>query len=326
MKVEKRGDKFILIFPDGEIELTEQQYYEGMERNEIMHDYFKKGYEYSKGKGWTTANTPKELDNIIKIDIRYENQAKALNQLYQEGAERHEIIWILETQIRDLDSDINNPLKHDSLKENKYYKSKLKALLQRIKVPHSKKVKMEDRYNFDEVKKHIETLQSDKEKITYLIDIKAEYNQNRNIFHFSPEVPFGRKCDLEIERIKELANIADNKKNVIQKSDLAKYSNSQIVLIFFYFFKFTGIEPRVTTDIAPIAKFLHLITSKNFSKTPNSDFYKKLSQAPNHVGNKQLLKDLKLIKPLFADVELNEIVKMIDNEIDLCQSEIKREN
>ena len=104
---------------------------------------------------------------------------------------------------------------------------------------------------------------------------------------------------------------------------LGEYSNSQLVLIFYYFFKYSGIEPRVNTDIAPIAKFLHLITGKEFSNIQSSDFYKKLSKAPNHVSDKSLIDDLNHIKPLFQKVELNEIVKMIDNEIDQCRTAIK---
>lgn len=58
-------------------------------------------------------------------------------------------------------------------------------------------------------------------------------------------------------------------------------------------------------------------------KIQRYDFYKKLSKAPNHVSDKSLIDDLNHIKPLFQKVELNEIVKMIDNEIDQCRTAIK---
>lgn len=107
------------------------------------------------------------------------------------------------------------------------------------------------------------------------------------------------------------------------KPRFGEFSNSQLVLIFYYFFKYVGIEPRVSIDIAPIAKFLHLITGKEFSNVQSSDLYKKLSKAPNHVSDKSLIIDLNRIKPLFQKVELNEIVKMIDNEIEQCRMAIK---
>jgi hypothetical protein len=109
-----------------------------------------------------------------------------------------------------------------------------------------------------------------------------------------------------------------------KKKTNLEYSNSQLVLIFYYFFKHNGLEPRVNIDIAPIAKFLHLVTGKEFTAVTNSDFYKKLQSVPNFKTDKTLIEDLQAIKPLFQKVQLNEIVKMIDNEIDLARNEMKQ--
>jgi hypothetical protein len=129
--------------------------------------------------------------------------------------------------------------------------------------------------------------------------------------------------ELEIKKPNEVLKLEAHTTTPKAKPQLGEYSNSQLVLIFYYFFKHSGIEPRVNTDIAPIAKFLHLITGKEFSNTQSSDFYKKLSKAPNHISDKSLIDDLNRIKPLFQKVELNGIVKMIDNEIDQCRTAIK---
>lgn len=102
------------------------------------------------------------------------------------------------------------------------------------------------------------------------------------------------------------------------------YSNSQLVLIFYYFFKQSGLEPRISIDIAPIAKFLHLVTGKDFKAITHSDIYKKLQKAPNVKSDKAIISDLESIKPLFQKVQLNEIVKMIDNEIEMARAESKR--
>lgn len=118
-------------------------------------------------------------------------------------------------------------------------------------------------------------------------------------------------------------NLVQSKNNSGAKGQLNEYTNSQLVLIFYYFFKYLGIEPRKDVDIAPIAKFLHLITGKKFSNTQNSDTYKKLLKVPNHITDKNLKTDLIHIKKLFQKVELNEIVKMIDNEIYQCITAIK---
>jgi len=115
----------------------------------------------------------------------------------------------------------------------------------------------------------------------------------------------------------------DNSKNESKAAHC--FSNSQQVLIFYYFFKHSGLEPRKNIDIAPIAKFIHLITGKDFNSVNNSDFYKKLKTIPNFKSDKDLIKDLEIIKPLFAKVQLPEIVKMIENEIDLARVEIKHQ-
>jgi len=96
---------------------------------------------------------------------------------------------------------------------------------------------------------------------------------------------------------------------------LEEHNNSQTVLIFYYFFKAIGINIRNNIDFAPVAKFMHLITGKEFKATTSSDFYNKLRQAPNFKTNKELIRDLEDIKPLFEKVQLKEAVKAIDEEI-----------
>ena len=181
----------------------------------------------------------------------------------------------------------------------------------------------ENKYDFQKVKQHIETLATVKDKILYLTEIKTDFLQNKSGWDLDIGTPFDRKCELEIKKLNEVLKLEAHTTTPKAKPRLGEYSNSQLVLIFYYFFKYSGIEPRVNTDIAPIAKFLHLITGKEFSNTQSSDFYKKLSKAPNHISDKSLIDDLNHIKPLFQKVELNEIVKMIDNEIDQCRTAIK---
>lgn len=183
----------------------------------------------------------------------------------------------------------------------------------------------ENKYDFQKVKQHIETLTTVKDKILYLTEIKTDFLQNESSGEprLISDKPFDLMCELEIKMLHEVLKLEAHTTTPKAKPRLGEYSNSQLVLIFYYFFKYSGIEPRVNTDIAPIAKFLHLITGKEFSNTQSSDFYKKLSKAPNHVSDKSLIDDLNHIKPLFQKVELNEIVKMIDNEIGQCRTAIK---
>ena len=62
--------------------------------------------------------------------------------------------------------------------------------------------------DFDELKEDIVNLPK-KEQLKILIEAKTEYLQNKNPFKFDImiEVPFDKKCDLEIQKIKELMKI-----------------------------------------------------------------------------------------------------------------------
>lgn len=183
------------------------------------------------------------------------------------------------------------------------------------------------RYNFKKVKLHLVTLPDISKKIQYLIEIKNEYQQDiltNFCFENIEQGTFDQKCDMEIAKLRELSSLEQPLNNPKSQQQFDRFTNSQIVLIFYYFFKFNGLEPRVSIDIAPIAKFIHLITGKDFTTIPNSDFYKKLKSVPNFKSDKDLIIDLEAIKSLFKTVQLNEIVKMIENEIDQARTELNQ--
>ena len=185
------------------------------------------------------------------------------------------------------------------------------------------------KYNFAKIKDHIENLPIS-ERIEYLMTVKKEYMHEDmlDVFDYSvDEYEFILQCNHELNYLKEVLDLKpEDKKDNSGPSLLHQdFSNSKMVLIFYYFFKSCGIEPRVSVDIAPIAKFIHLIAGKKLTSIESSDFYKKLRSAPNFKSDKELIKDLEFIKPLFQKVNLNDIVKMIDNEIKTARSEINQE-
>jgi hypothetical protein len=183
-------------------------------------------------------------------------------------------------------------------------------------------------FDFEAIKTEFTTIEALTEKHKYLMNLLFDYSAKAydidELEHqYYEGMGYIQWIKTELSRCEYEQQLEAHTTTPKEKPRLGEYSNSQLVLIFYYFFKYSGIEPRVNTDIAPIAKFLHLITGKEFSNTQSSDFYKKLSKAPNHIGDKSLIDDLNHIKPLFQKVELNEIVKMIDNEIDQCRTAIK---
>jgi len=178
----------------------------------------------------------------------------------------------------------------------------------------------QEKFNWEETLNYVNSLDDNHAKIKYLLEQKTKHQQE-NDWDLSN---FERNCQFEIDKLKEF--IALEKESPYTEKKAKQHSNSQMVLIFYYFFKQCGIEPRLDVDIAPIAKFIHLITNKEFTKTQNSDFYKKLQRAPNFKSDKGLINDLESIKPLFEKVQLNEVVKLIEQEINVARSEIKQNN
>ena len=176
---------------------------------------------------------------------------------------------------------------------------------------------------FQRVREHSDTLEKLEDRIQYINKAKIRYMQS-NWSNFNRDNPtnniFIYNCELEIERLKEIQS-TENKNSVnTSNTPLGQYTNSQVVLIFHYFFKYSGFELRKNIDIAPIAKFIHLLTGKVLKNNiDSSDYYKKLkSNSPHFKSDKELKNDLMTIKLLFQQVQLSEIVKMIDYEIDSC--------
>lgn len=133
---------------------------------------------------------------------------------------------------------------------------------------------------------------------------------------------------LEMKKAIQLAKTARNDLDELNESKHAKInfvnetpslSQAQWVLVFYYFFKQNGLEPRVGINISPLARFIHLATGIKYSTVQNSDIYDKLSKAPNFKADKELLKDLEKIRPIFENHGFNEILQMIDKEIDMCK-------
>ena len=134
--------------------------------------------------------------------------------------------------------------------------------------------------------------------------------------------------NLTLKRIEcAIDYIEDCKKLDCDEMGISKMSltNNQIVLVFYYFLMSIGIKFRQDIDISHLAKFIHLIGCKELKSVNNSDIYKRLKKAPNFVKDKELIKDLEAIKPLFIKNDLKSVIQLINNEIDTAQSEIKLE-
>ena len=68
----------------------------------------------------------------------------------------------------------------------------------------------ENKYDFQKVKQHIETLTTVEDKILYLTEIKTDFLQNKSSWDFYFDTPFDHKCDLEIKKLGKVLELEAN--------------------------------------------------------------------------------------------------------------------
>ncbi len=100
------------------------------------------------------------------------------------------------------------------------------------------------------------------------------------------------------------------------------FTHNQRMLAAYYMMLSIGIEPRKAVDIAPFARMNHLLSGLPLGKITNSDLYKKARKVPNLSGDKKLLRDLLLIRPYFEDLELHDVIREIDKQVQETRDEI----
>lgn len=83
---------------------------------------------------------------------------------------------------------------------------KLEAELYPKTEPESQPEK-ENKYDFQKVKQHIETLATVKDKILYLTEMKTDFLQNKSGWDLDIGTPFDRKCELEIKKLNEILKL-----------------------------------------------------------------------------------------------------------------------
>ena len=67
----------------------------------------------------------------------------------------------------------------------------------------------ESSFNFDDTKKHLNTLQTAKEKIKYLIERETDYEQNKGL-EWDIGTSYGERCKLERKKIEAFAQLEKN--------------------------------------------------------------------------------------------------------------------
>jgi len=104
---------------------------------------------------------------------------------------------------------------------------KNKKKVNKFKKIESYSTSRKNSFDWNETQKHLKTLPDTKAKIKYLIEQKTEYEQQDGfIFEFSPT--FAEKCELEIKKLKSLAELESSPTQTKEVPQLGQYSNSQL--------------------------------------------------------------------------------------------------
>lgn len=207
--------------------------------NDFNLEIFK---DLTENEDWQGTFEPLEFLNLLyeQFEIINANKAKPLSvktHLLKLDLEKHQLYYFLyflklliytEAGMHLWGQPKDKPLSicHDFIE--KEFDKLEKELYPEVESENEKPV---NRYDFEKVKKHIETLPDAKAKIKYLIEIKTGYKQEIGYEWNYPN--FGQKCELEIKKLNEIlqleAHTATSKtKPVFQ---LSKKMGSKIELI-----------------------------------------------------------------------------------------------
>jgi hypothetical protein len=89
----------------------------------------------------------------------------------------------------------------------------------------------ENKYNFNKVKQHIETLATVKDKILYLTERQTDFLQNKSGWDLDIGTPFDQKCELEIKKMKALSDLESAPTQTKQAFQLRKKHGAKVDLI-----------------------------------------------------------------------------------------------
>ncbi|MCA1625458.1 MAG: hypothetical protein LC768_09810 [Acidobacteria bacterium] len=165
-------------------------------------------------------------------------------------------------------------------------------------------------FDFKEVLKHLETFSTYKEKITYLIQRKTDYEQNRMLLDDAWGTPFHEKCQLEIEKLEKLAMLEatqiESKNSIKKHKDLTL---DRAVLAMSYLLD----ELNVKCPLSKKKEFIAFLTpfSPNTIKTKLENLHEK--QEKNFV---EYEKDLETISKYFENLGLVKIVEQIKEDLE----------
>ena len=101
------------------------------------------------------------------------------------------------------------------------------------------------------------------------------------------------------------------------------FTQKQQVLALYFLMKAYGINSKIDSDMTTLSALYHLVLGvpfKSFDKLKNTSIYKSLRLVPEVFNNDTYyLKNLKIIRPYFANTNLIKVVELIDIQMNRCE-------
>lgn len=119
--------------------------------------------------------------------------------------------------------------------------------------------------------------------------------------------------DMEPEATELIAKGTGLPEPAEQDKDITKAR--QLLAIYYLLKVGFAIEHRDNNSVSAVTRLAHLLTGTKFTNLQNSDIYKKYSLIPYYKKGDQLIADLQFIRPSFAELNIHEAVRLIDEEI-----------
>jgi hypothetical protein len=167
-----------------------------------------------------------------------------------------------------------------------------------------------EKYDWAKVKQHLLTLPDTKARIKYLIEVKTEFQQFDQWnwdWH-----GFARKCELEIEKLERQLTLEAPESPVTSggKSDKRSKGGTQYqnLLALYYLLSYLKAENN-NTKRAKFASFLTGYSEERFRQQ-----WSKIHRKKDEDGV-AWERDMKIVRDLFKELGLIEIVNQIDNDL-----------
>jgi len=162
---------------------------------------------------------------------------------------------------------------------------------------------------YDEVKRHVDVLETAWEKIMYLEKMKTDYLQNRiglriedsALMRLSQGLPFDEKCDIEINGVIETMQLEEKLKahtttpNPSLKLSKRKAATTDLIRILSALYELQMFERKADGQFPTKAEFM--VTVGGFFGLNLSNYHVNLSQALN---NQSIEANLEVFKEMIA--------------------------